>query len=431
MTQKHFKIYAEHFYNLGLNIAYVSSELNQYNLTEPNILKSPSIDCKDLVARRQTENEFDLNKWDKATGLGVVLGNNDLMAIDIDCCIDFDLVPFICQQLGIPQDYKWIMKSGTHCGFHVILSLSQIKSYTYNFAKEDVDSYYPKPISYFRDELLEHVEKELYKEYDQFILQNLFGVKSTFKTLFNRIEFIWRGFLILPPSFHESGLIYEFINGIPNEPPLEINLEKLYELRNLMGSSKKGLHSLSKRKDAEIAEQSNLYNNDMRAKYVFFDIATKKLNQSEVVVTELSWIVTNIKFCLLSKEQHIVETETVESTDSEIHKLVAKPMKHIISKFLTEINRKGLELVTFEEEVKSKIIHNLIKKLDMNIGIFKQNETLCVKETFLNKFPDTGLPMSSTLEEIYSHIYNKQLKINKSALSKIIASKAIFEKIIP
>ena len=109
-------IYHEKF---DFNISCISSEINQYNIND-NVLKAPNHEWVELQKNRQTKSEINNYDWHKATGLGIILGYNNIRALDIDNCEDFSLVDVFLKELALPVDYEWVIKSGSQKGFHVL-----------------------------------------------------------------------------------------------------------------------------------------------------------------------------------------------------------------------------------------------------------------------------------------------------------------------
>jgi len=155
--------------------------------------KSPSIthNIKHLINEKQDLSDLSNYNWKLATGIGVVLGFNSLRAIDIDQCDDIVFVKKLITLLKLPLDYKWIVKSGSGNGYHILFYADE-----HNF---DVES---NKIKAFRP-----------------------NIKYNHK--FKHIELRWSDHLVLPPSLHFRGNKYEFIDGFPESKPLKIKIENL------------------------------------------------------------------------------------------------------------------------------------------------------------------------------------------------------------
>ena len=109
--------------------------------------------------------EFNSIEWNQISGFGIILGFNSLCAIDIDGVIDDKVLDEICTDLKIPKNYPWIFKSGSLCGYHIILECSipdEIRSISLDyfpfqqaqlsephiFGSGDTSAYFPDKDSY-------------------------------------------------------------------------------------------------------------------------------------------------------------------------------------------------------------------------------------------------------------------------------------------
>lgn len=151
--------------------------------------------------------------WDKHTGIGVYLGNNnDYRAIDID---DFQILirensdsdyqklynlanSFFINKcmtiLGLPEDYEWIIR--TPHGWHIVISAP-------SFGFEQV--------SY-------NAKKEL--------MPNIISGNIIH---FSSIELLWKGFLVMPPSQYGNYNSYSFYNQYPKNSPIRVGAAQLLE----------------------------------------------------------------------------------------------------------------------------------------------------------------------------------------------------------
>ena len=208
---------AKYFHSLGLNVYAAGSIINEYNFDEANMMKSPFHRHVDLYSKRQTLQELNEIEWEDVTGIGCVLGFNFLCAIDIDGAVQSGVVREICAALNLPENYPWIVKSGSQCGFHILIKCKTpfqetsieltkgqkvtLQSKPLEFGAVDTNAYYP------------HKQK--------------YGTINSFY----KIEFKWKGHLILPPSSHKTGKKYSFVNGTPNTEPVLVDFEKLLNIQ--------------------------------------------------------------------------------------------------------------------------------------------------------------------------------------------------------
>ncbi len=173
--------------------------------------------------------------WEKATGMGLILGEYQgrkdysyaYRAIDIDgieICHSFgdsSSVPYsyeiedriynfnksvfltkCLEILGLPQNYGWVVKSGSGKGLHIIFRAKSIDGF---------DSSAFMPNQYFKKAY--HVPVS-----------------------FERLELIWDGHLVLPPSKSQSDFHhYEFLDkSVPNVEPAIVKIARISDLLNYL-----------------------------------------------------------------------------------------------------------------------------------------------------------------------------------------------------
>lgn len=184
---------ALYYYNLGFNVLHLSpkhilNENDEYEYT----LKASSYEYGHLVVKRQSLEELLSYNWDDATGVGAIMGVNNLRSIDIDGCNNEGFITTLLRALKLPDDYEWIVKTGSLNGFHIIV---YSEDYSY-----DVPA--GKNVAFSPIQKLMHI--------------------------FSSLELIWKNHIVLPPSLHISGNRYNFWKGnIPSNPPKNLNIEIL------------------------------------------------------------------------------------------------------------------------------------------------------------------------------------------------------------
>lgn len=223
------KYYAEYFHEMDLNISCVSTQTTKNNfLYGPKRLKAPSHDWEKYQVERQPLGVLQNYDWDNALGIGVILGYNNIAAIDIDGCVDEQIIKYILCYLNLPDDYSWVVKSGSQAGYHIIfrtqLPPREYKRNAYNVRYQPVDNnfgmgeanaYYP----------LHENELELY------------GGINIDANSFCKIEFCWKRHIVLPPSIHASSRNYKFLNSLPQSIPAEVDFELLSALQFQLGGN--------------------------------------------------------------------------------------------------------------------------------------------------------------------------------------------------
>ncbi len=470
-----FRLYADHFFNLGLNVVCISNERNKYNLLENNLLKSPNHEWKHLINQRQSVDELNSYNWENATGIGIVLGFDNLFAIDIDGAIDFDIVLAICNKLNIPFNYSWIMKSGSGCGYHIILKHENKDSPKIkNIQKideigiNDIDAFYPK--SYSEDSYsidLTNEEKEIlgqdsdseffkkpviyqgefinaiyqYKDYnyemdepskkhEYMFSESLNKLSITgrsvlqIKQAFSKIEFIWKGIIILPPSLHETGQHYVFKNKIPLYYPKNIDFFKIKSLCNLICKNK-AIKSIESNPD------NNPINNYNIDKYNILVLGIEKntnnSNSIETGLIQLSWLIIDENGNQIKKRNLILKRNDIylDPLHSKLHGISSFEMELLgvdpvdaFYQFIEELKFVGSVLLyNLENDV--KFICDEAKKFGVNIDNVIDKQIIDLNEIFsniingINTFDNfkykTQKSVKISLPELYYLIYNKRI----------------------
>lgn len=186
-------LYATYYQSMGMNV----SPIGKSNY------KKPVIDnWKRYITIKQ--DEIQNFNWEDSVGIGLIGGFNEYRALDIDELyysyydrrgkID-DFVAKCLAILGLPQDYAWVIDSGSGRGLHIIFRMNDFEY------SEEVYSYSAK--------------------------------RREDRELFKRMELRWKAFLVLPPSQHKEGGKYQFRNNaIPAYKPYYVNNDHVYNLLN-------------------------------------------------------------------------------------------------------------------------------------------------------------------------------------------------------
>lgn len=194
--ESHFKLASMFYHNIGMNITKIKG-----NSQDLESFKSPDKDWEysidDFYDKQQSSEMLLSEDWAKSSGIGLALGWNDYRAIDVDEIHTRygnknEMIHDCLKLLGLSEDYPWVVASGSGTGFHIIFNTSSIND-TFN-----CKAYTPN----YRYRINDGKDK-----------------------LFERIELRWKGHLVLPPSIHFSGKIYQFINGdFPSKLPATVKI---------------------------------------------------------------------------------------------------------------------------------------------------------------------------------------------------------------
>ncbi|MBZ0183351.1 MAG: PriCT-2 domain-containing protein [Melioribacteraceae bacterium] len=179
--------------------------------------KRPLIEWDRWQTEIQTEKDITDMNWVNSTGLGNIQGINDWRCIDIDGAEDFEIVELILNDLGLPKKYKWVVQSGSGSGFHIYIRVKTLRS-------KDVETGNESNL------LFEKFggEKAVYKLSMKPLSPT--GNNEKENGYCKHIELRWMNCqTALPYSLHESGGVYNFCFGEPDEPPSYVELEKVIE----------------------------------------------------------------------------------------------------------------------------------------------------------------------------------------------------------
>lgn len=203
-------LYANYYYNLGFNITHVIPKINQERGNCNNPFKSSTNDRDELGKLRQRFNDIQNFNWADAVGIGTELGFNNLRALDFDGCNDLDFIIKVLEQLGLPRNYEWLVKSGSNNGFHILFYAEE---HNYLFDNSKTKAFVPNTEN-----------------------RNNFSV----------LELRWTKHLILPPSLSKEFNLYKFVNcELPLEHPWGIDLSIIEKLISWLCVEKNGLSNVN------------------------------------------------------------------------------------------------------------------------------------------------------------------------------------------
>lgn len=305
------ELYARHYYNLGLNVTCISNKINQNNFYERNILKSPNHRWDHLFYERQEIFELNSFDWDNATGAGSVTEFMNIRVIDIDGCNDLNFLDKALTILRLPKNYEWVVLSGSGNGFHIYINADKFS----HLSKEEVVSTYPP--------------------------------KEDFKQVFDKIEFLWSTHTVLPPSLHNSGKSYRFINcNYPKSLPKGVNRGVLSLFVSLFLEGNKvetgfGYGQIMYEYKATKNLPSDLTDPDYskfdnQVIFCVLDIETDGFLEKDggVIrypnVVQVAWVLMNLDGVIIKKQTELINYPDIKFTEAfEIHKIDIEVIKRI------------------------------------------------------------------------------------------------------
>tara|TARA_B100000768_G_scaffold17769_1_gene16208 strand:+ start:1291 stop:2040 length:750 start_codon:yes stop_codon:yes gene_type:complete len=204
---KHIMDWANYYYNLGFNVTHIVPSKND---PTKYIYKAPSNNRQLITYRRQELKEMQAYDWENATGIGMVLGRNNIRAIDVDHLSILkkdntkslsNLKPIIEEFLvaaKLPPNYPWVVQTPSK-GYHIIIKTEDLP---FKVAANPLSQHGENKTKAFK---LNKVNQKKYPSFGHFDLR-------------------WNLHLTLPPSVNKENKKYIFINGIPKEAPAEISM---------------------------------------------------------------------------------------------------------------------------------------------------------------------------------------------------------------
>lgn len=202
--------WAVFYYDLGFNVTHIVPSKND---PSKYIYKAPTNSRQLITHRRQEINEMQSYDWENATGIGMILGRNNIRALDVDHLSKLkkystqnlsNLKPIIDEFLvdaKLPVNYPWVVQTPSK-GYHIIIKTQDLPFKT---AISPLSLYGEKKTKAFK---LNNKNQKKYPSFGHFDLR-------------------WDLHLTLPPSISKENKKYIFINGIPESEPSEVKLEKV------------------------------------------------------------------------------------------------------------------------------------------------------------------------------------------------------------
>ncbi len=474
MNHNNLRDEADWYYSLGFNVTCIVNSRNDFNKRDRNLLKAPSHEWETLQNRRQSRKELNNYLWDKAIGVGTVLGHNGLMVIDIDGCVEEGFIQWLCGDLGLSKDYKWVINSGSGAGYHILiycLNRPYIEAQRgWNFSTfggvdnkgNSLNAYYPKRTldelegPYYDGDIEPYYisrsggyKKEIYNEFisDDFLLTDLY----------QKIEFRWSNHLVLPPSLHSSGIAYGFLHEKPKIAPSAVSFKDLLSLQEKISLDKAEFsgwegtadHCIAFEDGLSISQAKQKYKGIYSPQYMVLDIETNGLPRKSIShgfvefdipeIVQVAWIIVDggghiLKHydSIVKPDGYIISDESIEihNIDNSTAQKLGKSLKAII-KLLFEDLTKINKVVSHNYEFDSMILIHHMKKLGFDHNIFEKVPSICTMTTSMKYF-NFGQGNSNKypkLSELYKALFAKSIRTRHNAIFDAILTKICYQKL--
>ncbi len=199
--------WGEFYYNFGFKVTNINPLLN--DAKKKKIFKAPTNNRHKLKNNIQTLKEVMNLDWINSSGIGTVLGCNNLRALDIDFESKFKLtgetnninirplIKKILINLNLPKDYEWVVITPSG-GAHIIFYSPNHK---FKLTKNNTSKYRENKTKALKPNL------KILKQYPKL----------------GHFELRWKLHLVLPPSQVDNKAIYKFWKKIPTNAPIRIS----------------------------------------------------------------------------------------------------------------------------------------------------------------------------------------------------------------
>jgi hypothetical protein len=215
------RLYSNFYYNLKFNVTSISPDINVLT-GKGNPYKTPSNKFDTYELERQNQLDMGSLSWEDSTGIGVILGFNNLRALDFDGCNDLQFIKFVLDKLNLGTKYEWLVRSGSNNGFHILF---YAENHSFPLKPEGVKAFFPNDAN---------------------------------KLKFQHFELRWYKHLVLPPSLSKDNFRYQFVNCVlPSRPPKKINISLIEELVESLSGKNGSANSILDWKQYIVAAYEN------------------------------------------------------------------------------------------------------------------------------------------------------------------------------
>lgn len=483
-----FKFFAKYFNELGLNTLPITNKYSKSNFFFANRLKRPALDESEYFTGQVNPDLYNQIEWDKCTGLGATIGYEGLLAIDIDGSVEVELVKLILTKLGLPESYEWCMRSGSKAGFHILIKCPnfkhsrnyeedswalrqphlpnrEIKSFPskpINIAPQWEGPVFPKrkeefPVPHFYSGHENYVSKAQY-DLSDFELESSRKIPLTY--LFDKIEIITKGFLVLPPSIHESGSNYEFVHAIPSIEPTTVHESKLHDLLNTFCQTPTNIGSMDYN-DAFV-DNSRWFEQHKNIRYIILDVETNGLIKSNPSseadkypdIVQICWMMVTLNGTVIHRKSHILDIRPFEQENSafKIHGIdeklmetIGSPVKTVLRDLKNDIINTKATVVAHNVSFDIDVLKGNFKKYGFDVSFFEDVDTYCTMKKFQEVIE--GIKPSSSLDyrlnrgskdflkfksltEAYNHLFFTNIDSMHNAIFDVTLCKKILFKLL-
>lgn len=410
--------YAEIYWSLGLNIVTCDNKVTALNIASNDILKCPGYDYSENIIKRQERNDFEQLSWNSVCAIGAVTGYENLVTIDVDGCIDEEFPLTVLEILGLKKNYEWIYKTGSHTGYQIIVQ---------------IDGYHNLQLNRI----------------------NSFSSNEDYKFSFNKIEILKGTCAILPPSFHSSGLQYEFLNcRVPTNFPKSVKGNRILRLiekttksaitlssANMWRANSREPYRISDLPNFKYSSQINIektsfedYAREYGALYLVFDIETDGLITEEEIpnILQIAWCLMDVEGTILKRKSSLIYptgknyAENINGINTNISKYVGNNLKHVLSDIINDINI-STKIIAHSIDFDLKVLNHHLKKQNFDpIQPNKHKDCTMIMGAKLFKKMGKSDGKYPKLKELYDGIFETDIREVHNAVYDVFLTSKIY-----
>lgn len=304
-----------------------------------------------------------------------------------------------------------------------------------NFGKIDVNAYFGgSNLSYYK--LCDYPKAA--------IIYSKININS-----FSKIEFKWMGQVVIPPSLHDSGKNYEFLNGVPYELPSYVCFEKLSELQLLFSgpiapSSKDNFKPIFPDSDIEIPnKKGNFMFIDCEANGLPISFAKDySVKNNWPRLLQLSWLICDSEYphslsvlkreCRSIKPKNFeldIDGEMIHGLSLEILNLIGEDLRSVLDLFLRDL--KSVDYVVCHNyEFDKNVILNEFINYGINPDIFLSKKSLCtmIQSTQICQLGESPYKFPS-LAELYYCLFQENISFEHSSIFDVTVTLKCYKKL--
>lgn len=412
------KSIALYYQNLGLNVNCIKNEITEHNFSKSETIKNPYHDYLHLLEEKQSVEEILSFDWEKATGVGIVAGFENLRVLDIDGCDNIDFISTLLTILRLPKDYEWVVKTGSNKGYHIYFYTNESNEIDNSHFFYEEDNFYGK---YGKVGLP-------YKNYQESeLFTATFFPNNDNLSLFEKMDFLWKSNVVAPFSLHKSSNHYKFHNTfLPLNKPLMVDFKRLKIIKNIF--LKTYWHDYYHLPIIGTNIEYNPFSlKDFKNLSFLFDIETDGLinenNYPQIV--QISWAILDSEGLILTRCTEYIKSDFNKNSEAfKINKLkpefiekYGKDEYFVLSKINSEIEKCN-SIISHNISFDLEVLKNRLTSCSIEFNFDRKRKICTMKkgvELFIND--KNSNPKYPKLSELFFKIFGYRVIQSHDAYS--------------